>query len=209
MTLLPPNASTLEKGIEAAVTASQLPVPLRALWSPQACPPALLPWLAWGLSIDSWDAQWPETVQRAVVANAIAVQRRKGTVDAVRRAVANYGGSMSLREWWQTAPRGIAHTFSLILSVSGTGSGSISAEYIDAVIAEVARVKPARSHFTFTLALESAGNVGLIPVARAAVYARLPCSAALPPVVDPVPANTLSLGGEPLTFDGQFLTFGA
>lgn len=177
MTLLPPNASPLEKALESAVVTPPLPVPLRSLWSPQTCPAALLPWLAWGLSIDSWDATWPEEVQRAVVASAISVQRRKGTVDAVRRAVASFGGSMSLREWWQSSPRGDPHTFTLILAVAGAGSASVPASLIDAIISEVGRVKPCRSHFTFTLALESMGQIGLIAAVRPTTYARLSCAA--------------------------------
>lgn len=177
MTLLPPNASALEKGIEAAVVESVLPVPLRALWSPETCPVGLLPWLAWGLSIDSWDATWPEAVQRAVVANAILLQRKKGTVDAVRRAVVSFGGSISLKEWWETSPRGTPHTFTLLLALTGGGGEAVSADYLDAIIGEVQRAKPVRSHFTFTLALDAVGQIGLIAAVRPTIYARLSCAA--------------------------------
>jgi len=173
MTLLPPNASAMEKAIEAAVQEPALPVPLRDVWSPQSCPPALLPWLAWGLSIDNWNANWPLSVQRAMVANAIALQRRKGTVEAVRRAVAAFGGSISLREWWQMEPRGTPHTFSLVLSITTLDGASPTADYVDAIIAEIYRAKAARSHFDFTLAVDAAASIGLIAAVRPTTYARL------------------------------------
>ena len=46
--LLPPNASALERKLEqATLRLGTLPVPLRELWNPDTCPAHLLPWLAW------------------------------------------------------------------------------------------------------------------------------------------------------------------
>ena len=57
------------------------------------CPAALLPWLAWGLSVDDWDSSWPEPVKRAVIAASADVHRHKGSVWSIRRmlALAGYG----------------------------------------------------------------------------------------------------------------------
>lgn len=93
-TLLPPNAAPLERALES-VAAARFDVVaverLRNLANPRAIPAALLPWLAWAYSVDEWDSTWTEPVQREVVAQSIEVHRRKGTVGAVRRALAAAG----------------------------------------------------------------------------------------------------------------------
>ncbi|MCD9124037.1 phage tail protein I, partial [Cupriavidus sp. UGS-1] len=47
--LLPPNATPLERNLATvgAEAIAGVPVPLRDLWNPATCPPALLPFLAW------------------------------------------------------------------------------------------------------------------------------------------------------------------
>ncbi len=128
MTLLPPNATRLERGIEAAAARiSAVPVPLRDLWNPATCPEALLPYLAWALSVDAWNADWPVAVRRAQVAQAIEIQRRKGTVAAIRAVVRSFGGEIALREWWQQEPPAEPHTFSLVLSLQGFGGETATA----------------------------------------------------------------------------------
>jgi len=178
MTLLPPNASELEKAMEAAMAVPALPTaPLRALWNPATCEERLLSWLAWSLSIDNWDASWPIATRRAVIANAIKVQRRKGTVGAVRRAIASFGAAMVLREWWETSPPGERGAFEIILSVAAQQGSAPAPEFVDAVIEEIERTKPLSRHFTFTLALEAAAGIGLIGLTRPAIYARQHLSA--------------------------------
>lgn len=178
MTLLPPNARPLERALEAAAERiSDVPVPLRTLWNPDTCPEALLPYLAWALSVDNWNADWPVAVRRAQVRQAVAIQRQKGTVGGIRAVVRSFGGEIALREWWQASPPSDPHTFSLVLSLQGQDGGAPPAAYVDEVIGAVQRAKPVRSHFTFTQALSAAGGVGLIGRARPVAYARLVCAA--------------------------------
>lgn len=170
--LLPPNATQAERALEA-VTAriGSVPIPLPALIDPATCPEPLLPWLAWALSVDNWSADWPVAVKRAQVANAIPIQRRKGTAASVRQVVAAFGGNIALREWWQQSPPGTPHTFDMTLTVAA-GTAADPA-FIDAVILGVDRTKPVRSHFTFTLGLSAAGALGLAAAARLIAYRRL------------------------------------
>lgn len=177
MSLLPPNASVLEKGLEAAVLAVPLPLPLRDIWSPQTCPEALLPWLAWSLSVDDWDAAWPLAVRRQVVAQAIEVHQRKGTLHAVRQAVAAFGGSISIREWWQQEPPGAPGTFSLVLALGEIGGAAPGADYVDAAIRQVTLAKPLSRPFDFTLAISASGAIGVVAAGRPAVTARLDLAA--------------------------------
>lgn len=206
--LLPPNLSELEAALEALTGArvDALDVPLRDLWRAETCPEPLLPWLAWALSIDQWSADWPLHVRRARVAAAIAIQRIKGTAKSVADVVASFGGQVVLREWFETVPAGAPHTFTLTVSLAGTGDAAPSPAFIDAVIAEVRRTKPVRSHFTFAVAQQARARIGLRAVARPVVAARISCQAGLGPVY---PANALSLRGFPLTLGGDFLTLGA
>lgn len=172
--LLPPNATAAERAIEQATARlGDVPVPIRDAWNPDTCPAALLPWLAWSLSIDAWKSYWPESVKRARVRTAIDIQRRKGTADSVRQVVAAFGGAVQLREWWQMTPPGPPHTFEMVLTVASQGGEIASARFVEDVIAEVERTKPVRSHFSFTQGLQAIGGVGIAAVARAAVYRRL------------------------------------
>lgn len=88
--LLPPNASALERVLEqCGAGISDIPVPINTLWSPKTCPAKLLPWLADSVSVDEWDSHWPEPVKRQVIADSVPLHRKKGTVGAVRRALAS------------------------------------------------------------------------------------------------------------------------
>ncbi|WP_323010034.1 phage tail protein I [Paracoccus sp. (in: a-proteobacteria)] len=98
--LLPPNATRSERAIGAA-TARPVPVPVGDLWNPATCPAALLPWLAWALSVDDWDPDWSDEAKRATIAASLSVHRRKGTVWAMREALRAAGlGDADIQEGW-------------------------------------------------------------------------------------------------------------
>lgn len=173
--LLPPNATALERVFDQLVAArlAAIETSYRAYWSADDCPVDQLPWLAWALSIDEWDPAWGEGVRRAQVARAIDVQRKKGTVAAVDSVIAGFGGTASLREWWQLSPPGAVHTFDINVSIAGSAP---SAAFIEAIIRAISGAKPLRSHFTFTLAQNLAGAIGLHGSVRPAVFTRLALS---------------------------------
>jgi len=180
--LLPPNATPAERALEGAIAArfEAVDTPLRKLWNPDTCPSELLPWLAWALSIDSWKAYWPEHIKRARIRAALDIQRRKGTASSVRDIAAAFGGSIAIREWWQTTPPGTPHTFDVVLTLSGQDGQAATAEFTNDVISEIERTKPVRSHFTFTQGLTAIGGVGVGAGARAAVYRRMRFTAVEP-----------------------------
>ncbi len=172
--LLPPNASALERAIEQATARmTELPVPLRQLVNPDTCPIDLLPYLAWALSLDSWSSDWPDQVKRTRVRRAMEIARSKGTAESVRAVVESFGGGVALREWWQMTPPGEPYTFELIVTLTGAGGTPASAAFADAVINEVRRTKPVRSHFTFTQGVSLSGQVGVIAAARPTTFRRL------------------------------------
>lgn len=98
--LLPPNATPQERALSLA-TARVLDVPtapVRKLWSPWECPADVLPWLAWSLAVEPWRSEWPEHRKRAAIAASISTHRIKGTVGAVRRALAMLGFDVEFDE---------------------------------------------------------------------------------------------------------------
>lgn len=196
--VLPPASTPMEKALEqVAAGLLDMPVPVRDVWSPDDCPIELLPWLAWGLSLDNWSSDWSEAIKRERVRQAIPIARRKGTAGSVRDVVKSFGGSVAIREWWQVEPKATPHTFSLLLTLD-KGGVPPTAAFVDQVIAEVTRIKPVRSHFTFTQGLNARGRVGLVGAARPTVYARLPGGAAMSPFalsLDGTEAGALSLTG--------------
>lgn len=88
-----------------ATRLSALPVSLNQLWDPDTCPVALLPYLAWALSVDRWDRDWTEETKRQVIRDAWAIHRHKGTISAIRRVVEPFGYVINVTEWWKPAIR--------------------------------------------------------------------------------------------------------
>jgi len=173
--LLPPNSTAAERNYEIATARlSAVPMPTREIIDPDTCPKALLPWLAWALSVDSWKSYWPLSVKRARLREAIEIQRRKGTANSVRAVVQAFGGAVEVIEWWQETPRAAPHTFQLVLVLGAeTASEETSAQYVDDVIAEVNRTKPVRSHFYFTQGVAATAVIRVMGAARVVNYRRL------------------------------------
>lgn len=92
--MLPSNATRYERALLGGMLASALPVPIADLWSADRCPIALLPFLAWAMSVDVWDEAWSETIKRSVVRNALSMHRLKGTLEGIRRHVRLAGGEV-------------------------------------------------------------------------------------------------------------------
>lgn len=91
-TLLPPNATQEERGIEAATARlGKIPIEISRLWNPETCPADLLPWLAWALSVDQWDSDWDERTQRAVIEQSAKTHRYKGTLSSIRSLLRGLG----------------------------------------------------------------------------------------------------------------------
>lgn len=97
--LLPPNATAFERSLAAlAEVALDIPVPIDRLWSADSCPVDMLGYLAWSLAVDEWDGSWDEERQRAVIRAAIPTHRKKGTIGAVKRAIAALGYTAEVRD---------------------------------------------------------------------------------------------------------------
>lgn len=173
--LMPPNATPLERGLDRAsarLDAVDVAV-LTAIREAARCPADVLPWLANDVSIDAWDPAWSDAAKRAAIRLAIPLQRKKGTMSAIQLALQPFGGQAAIREWWQQDPPGEPHTFEVVLTLPSAGGAPVNPALIDAAVEQIARAKPARSHFTFTLGGSAQGGVGPVGRARPLTYARL------------------------------------
>jgi len=106
--ILPASASVIERAVlsaELARIAMVDPTVIVTIWNPSTCPAALLPWLAMGVSVDVWSNDWDEATKRAVIAASPMVHRLKGTLGAVRRALAAFDLETRVIEWWQDGSR--------------------------------------------------------------------------------------------------------
>jgi phage tail P2-like protein len=176
--LLPPNATRLERALEAG--GGRLPVietPAASIDDPWTCPAELLPWLAYGLSVDSWDTEWTEVDKREAVARSIELHRLKGTRLSVELVVARFDQLARLVEWHEASPRRPTHTFDVIVPMVARdgiapGGRRATAAFAEAIIREVARVKPLREHMRLVQQIDVAGAVGLQGVLRVVSYTR-------------------------------------
>jgi hypothetical protein len=91
VSLLPNNATPLERALSQTGGRFNPPRRVPTLWNAATCPAALLPWLAWALSVDEWDHGWAVEKKRAVIAATIPVHEQKGTPAAIRTALAALG----------------------------------------------------------------------------------------------------------------------
>ncbi|WP_341204786.1 phage tail protein I [uncultured Sulfitobacter sp.] len=147
-TVLPPNAQQVELDLEQ-MSGRLLGFgdPIAALWDASACPEHLLPYLAWGFSVEVWDSAWPEAYKRQVLVNAVQVHRAKGTVGSVRRALSGIGFRTDISEWFEYG--GDPHTF--LLDAFGedvfAAGMAIDARTLALVTSILVNLKPLRSHF--------------------------------------------------------------
>lgn len=186
--LLPPNSTVVERTLtEAGIAATDLPVAIRALWDAETCPGALLPWLAWAWSADDWDDAWSERQKRETVKSALAVQRIKGTVGAVRNALGALGFPVRVQEWFAQTPAGSPYTFRLLLDVD---QESLSQANLRKILEVVESTKSLRSHLeTALLSVVSRSTLTVAAVAVTGVDLAVGFSS--PSYLDDTPALDL------------------
>lgn len=209
--LLAPNATPLERAVDlAGARVGAVPVLLADLWNPATCPAELLPWIAWGLSVDSWDPDWSTSAKRAAIARSIAQHRHKGTPAAIDAVLRSLDDLLNMVEWHETTPPGPRHTFEVFLDIvrpDGTAPGGARsrAAFAEAVVRDVSRVKPLHVHFRLVQRIKAAGVAGVAVAARLGRFQRHPAEAA--PDHDPRWLSYLQTeDGEPIASEeGPFL----
>lgn len=182
--LLPPNASPLEVNIEAAVASriDALPVPVATVWNPDTCPAALLPWLAWALSVDEWDSGWSEAQKRRAIKSSPFIHKHKGTLAAVKLALSNLDIRFTVIEWFQQVPAGLPFTFEVEATLSPEELG---ADCFHTIMRMINTAKNLRSHYVLRLEtrLDGVTVTGGLPLTgtEQAVYPWQPAPGLLSP----------------------------
>ncbi len=143
--LLPPNATAFERALEQIVRTHLAEIPVELIfrrWDPAHCPAAHLGWLAWDMSVDFWQADWPDDTKRAVIRQSVPVHRHKGTLGSLRTALEAEGYQVEITE---------ADYYRLILTVSS--EQPLTPEIIASLNARQQAHKAARSTCEIRLAL--------------------------------------------------------
>ena len=156
--LLPPNATALERAMEAA-TRRPIDLPIRKLWSAADCPVNLLPYLAWALGVEDWDSDWPEPVKRAAVADAFKIHREKGTLAGLERLLMNAGAEYEYIE------RPMGQPMTALLRIFNS-----NAVYLPDIAAAINRVKRASLDLDMELASAAAGEIPIAGGLGAATF---------------------------------------
>ncbi|MDG2513203.1 phage tail protein I [Sphingobium yanoikuyae] len=199
-TLLPPASTTLEKALEqVAIGLTDIPTPVRDIWSPATCPIELLPWLAWGLSIDIWDSSWSEARKRAAVADAIAFQRRKGTPASLRTVLDRIDPLIELVEWFADRDTLDPYTFRLELPLRAQSNVVYDEGLVTSILRDIAQVKPVRAHMLAVFRVKADAEAWLLSAARVGGLARMDAAADVTSATQPEWATYLqTANGEPI-----------
>ena len=116
VSLLPANSKPLEHALASATAKLEpIPVPLEILWDADNTPSEFLSFLADAWSVDEWNDQWSDEVKRQMIKNSLWVHERKGTLGAVKRALAAMNYDATVVEWFNKFPKGTPGTFSIAL----------------------------------------------------------------------------------------------
>lgn len=114
----------------------------------------------------------PDAKKRALLKEAVALHRLKGTRYAVQRALDLMSVTSRITEWWEpqpnNGPQGLPHTFlvDLLLTDAPDGQPVLTPARADAVLRMVRFWKPARSQFRARV------GMGLRTAARTAAVLR-------------------------------------
>lgn len=173
--LLPNNRTPLEAALADSCALTLDTDPLRGLADSARCPAALLPWLAWAMSVESWSEAADEVQRRALIRQSIPIHRHKGTAGAVRRAMAALGVNVEFKEW-RDIPGAAPYTFRLTAWANDNHSPGheqvLSADLYRRLRRVVDDAKNERSHYSFRLGARFDQALGIASAARVSALRR-------------------------------------
>jgi phage tail P2-like protein len=177
LSLLPSNASALERALALVdLRTDQIDADVvRRVIDPMRCPEPLLPWLAWAWSVDEYDPAWPEALRRGVIAASPELHRLKGTLRAVKMALAALGHEhISVEEWFDYG----GEPFRFRVSLDLVGSAPITGPDQDLIVRTALKAKNVRSW----LERLSIRRRHAVPAGRVCAFARSAQVARIGPV---------------------------
>jgi len=161
MSLLPSNATVLERALEKAGDLGIDPEVIRGVADSARCPPNFLPWLGWAMKVEGWEAANTDEQRRDLIREAIPVHKTKGTVGAIRRVLKAVRVNADFKEWHQI-PNAAPYTFQVTAwaNENREGEGSIiSPQLGERLRALIDAAKNERSHYEFRLGARFDGGL--------------------------------------------------
>lgn len=163
--LLPVNSTELENNFEKLIKrATEANVDFHKLWNPDKCPNEFLPWLAWALSVDEWDNNWDERTKRNVIKESIKVHRQKGTIGALKKALAATDVDIQIEEWFNYENEEDQTPGTFRANVYSRSRGINEAEYKN-IKQIIEQTKNARSQYDLRLYLANKSTTPYVGVA--------------------------------------------
>lgn len=164
--LLPPNATLLERDIERIINqATDIPITIKTLWDPKLCPAELLPWLAWAYSVDQWMDSWPEQIKRQVINDAFVTHQYKGTPFAVQHALNSLGIKTQMREWWESGIDGQPGTMTILAlinqNITTDADGLLTNNMLKLITEAIHAAKRGSLHFELELGISLEESLAL------------------------------------------------
>lgn len=159
--LLPNNSTQLEKDIVESIdyVVANKDILIKKTWNPDECPSEFLVYLAYfvGVDFDIYN-DLTEPQKREYIKNSIEIYRHKGTLGALKSALAITGYTISIIEWYED--NSTPHTAKIrIQSASGSS--------IDIALAQkiIRKTKNVQTIISVTQVYESMADkfVGVVP----------------------------------------------
>lgn len=161
-------AGSIDPQLQAVSDALNAPLVLPALGDLAT---GILDHLAAQYDVTAWDTAWDKAQKIAVLRAAIQDKRKKGTRNAVQRAIEAIAPIAQISEWWEQTPEGAPHTFRVDVMQDGE---VVPAQTQSDVLAQIEEAKPVRSHLeAFTIGQKAGAGIYMSGIARAISYARV------------------------------------
>lgn len=152
--LLPPNATKLEKNIEQlGLHISILPVPFVELHRVELCPVPFLAWLAWDHRVEYWRSDWNESEKRQSIIESKPFNAQRGTRSSIENLLSKVATNYELKAWHQFNPPQPPFTFVVIINEL-----IISIDQLLQIQTAVEATKSARDQFSIAATVSSSGQ---------------------------------------------------
>lgn len=121
LTVLPPNSSLLEAGLDLAFDKllERIAPPFPELMNAAETPAEFLPYLAADRGVSEWSASASEAEKRETVASAWELKRLAGTRRALALAVESLGMLPDVLAWHGVEPKGAPYTLRITARAQG------------------------------------------------------------------------------------------
>ena len=174
--LLPPNATFMEKALEESIfSATNLDVEISSIWNIDTMPahlkPVLLPYLAWTMGVEIWSSDMSIAQKEQMIRDYLVIRAMRGTKEAIQKAYRAIGvNDVEIIENppSERYPAGEPFKFKLTITAQ-----PISNELRNEIRRLTDLLKPLRTKYFIDIDVELKQNVGVVVTGRVTNIARL------------------------------------